>query len=77
VSGGPRNHTTLHCGSYAKRALMLVWPTPTILWTFNTLWQMRAHVQRTPTDPNTGWDLNDNKAVDLPSRTPPAQGEGD
>jgi hypothetical protein len=40
-------------------------------------WQMRAHVQRTSTDPNTGWDLNDNKAVDLPSRTPPAQPEAD
>ena len=40
-------------------------------------WQMRAHVERTSTDPNTGWDLNDNKAVDLPSRTPPAQPEAD
>jgi starvation-inducible DNA-binding protein len=40
-------------------------------------WQMRAHVQRTATDANTGWDLNDNKPVDLPSRTPPAQPEAD
>jgi starvation-inducible DNA-binding protein len=36
-------------------------------------WQMRAHVQRTATDPNSGWDLNDNKPVDLPSRTPAVQ----
>ena len=33
-------------------------------------WQMRAFLQRTPTDPNTGWDLNNNKPVDLPSQAP-------
>ena len=33
-------------------------------------WQMRAFVQATPTDQNTGWDLNDNKPVDLPSEVP-------
>jgi hypothetical protein len=40
-------------------------------------WQMRAQVQRTATDPNNGWDLNDNKPVDLPSRMPPAGPEAD
>ena len=37
-------------------------------------WQMRAQLQRTKTDPNTGWDLNDNKAIDLAPQTAPAQG---
>ena len=36
-------------------------------------WQMRAFVQATPTDRNTGWDLNDNKPVDLPSQPPAGQ----
>lgn len=36
-------------------------------------WQMRAFVQATPTDQNTGWDLNDNKPVDLPSSAPAGQ----
>ena len=36
-------------------------------------WQMRAFVQATPTDRNTGWDLNDNKPIDLPSGTPTGQ----
>lgn len=36
-------------------------------------WQMRAFVQATPTDRNTGWDLNDNKPIDLPSNTPAGQ----
>jgi len=36
-------------------------------------WQMRAFVQATPTDHNTGWDLNDNKPIDLPSGTPAGQ----
>lgn len=36
-------------------------------------WQMRAFLQRTPTDPNTGWDLNNNRPVDLPSQ-PAADG---
>jgi starvation-inducible DNA-binding protein len=40
-------------------------------------WQMRAHVQRTATDANTGWDLNDNKPVDLPSRMRAAQPDAD
>jgi len=35
-------------------------------------WQMRAHYQGTPSDPNTGWDLNNNKPVDVPSRAPAA-----
>ena len=43
-------------------------------------WQMRAFVQATPTDRNTGWDLNDNKPVELPDRVPegqvPATGSG-
>ena len=36
-------------------------------------WQMRAFVQATPTDKNTGWDLNDNKPVDLPDQVPAGQ----
>jgi len=36
-------------------------------------WQMRAQLQRTHTDPNTGWDLNDNKPVDLSGQQAPAQ----
>lgn len=36
-------------------------------------WQMRAQLQRTQTDPNTGWDLNDNKPVDLSGQQAPAQ----
>ncbi|MEE7494761.1 DNA starvation/stationary phase protection protein [Methylobacterium oryzae] len=36
-------------------------------------WQMRAQLQRTHTDPNTGWDLNDNKPVDLQGQQAPAQ----
>jgi len=36
-------------------------------------WQTRAFVQATPTDHNTGWDLNDNKPIDLPSGTPAGQ----
>ncbi|WP_342635983.1 DNA starvation/stationary phase protection protein [Lichenihabitans psoromatis] len=31
-------------------------------------WQMRAFVQGTHTDPNTGFDINNNKPVDLPSQ---------
>jgi starvation-inducible DNA-binding protein len=41
-------------------------------------WQMRAHLQRTGTDPNTGWNLNDNKPVELPGQPgagQPAQGQ--
>ena len=34
-------------------------------------WQMRAQLQRTKTDPNTGWDLNDNKPVDLQGQQAP------
>jgi starvation-inducible DNA-binding protein len=33
-------------------------------------WQMRAHLQRTKTDPNTGRDLNDDKPVDLAPQAP-------
>ena len=33
-------------------------------------WQMRAFVQATPTDQNTGFDINDNQPIDLPSQTP-------
>lgn len=33
-------------------------------------WQMRAELQRTKTDPNTGWDLNDNKPVELAPQAP-------
>ena len=36
-------------------------------------WQMRAQLQRTHTDPNTGWDLNDNKPIDLSPQNAPAQ----
>ena len=36
-------------------------------------WQMRAFVQATPTDRNTGWDLNDNKAVELTDKVPEGQ----
>ena len=36
-------------------------------------WQMRAFIQPTPTDRNTGWDLNDNKPIDAPDQTPPGQ----
>lgn len=32
-------------------------------------WQMRAQLQRTGTDPNTGRDLNDNKPVDFSGRS--------
>lgn len=39
-------------------------------------WQMRAQLQRTQTDPNTGWDLNDNKPVDLKGPSAPAQNQG-
>jgi len=30
-------------------------------------------VQGTPTDKNTGWNLNDNKPVDLPDQVPAGQ----
>ncbi len=33
-------------------------------------WQMRAHLQRTGTDPNAGRDLNDGKPVELPGTEP-------
>ena len=33
-------------------------------------WQMRAFVQGTATDPNTGWDINNDKPIDLPSQAP-------
>ncbi|WP_288586383.1 ferritin-like domain-containing protein [uncultured Methylobacterium sp.] len=38
-------------------------------------WQMRAHLQRTGTDPNAGRDLNDGKPVELPGQpgTEPGQ----
>ncbi len=36
-------------------------------------WFFRAMVQATPTDKNTGWNLNDNKPVDLPDQTPVGQ----
>lgn len=36
-------------------------------------WMFRAMVQATPTDQNTGRDLNDNKPVDLPSQVPAGQ----
>jgi len=36
-------------------------------------WFFRAMVQATPTDKNSGWDLNDNKPVDLPDQVPPGQ----
>lgn len=38
-------------------------------------WQMRAQLQRTQTDPNTGWDLNDNKPVDLQNQPAPDQNQ--
>ena len=34
-------------------------------------WQTRAFLQATPTNPNTGADFNNGRAVDLPSQTPP------
>lgn len=36
-------------------------------------WFFRAMVQATPTDRNTGWNLNDNKPVDLPDQVPAGQ----
>lgn len=36
-------------------------------------WFFRAMVQATPTDKNTGWNLNDNKPVDLPDQVPAGQ----
>ena len=33
-------------------------------------WQMRAFVQGTQTDPNTGFDTNNNKPIDLPNQSP-------
>jgi starvation-inducible DNA-binding protein len=39
-------------------------------------WQMRAQLQRTHTDPNTGWDLNDNKPIDLQGQQTPNQNGG-
>lgn len=36
-------------------------------------WFFRAMVQATPTDKNLGWDLNDNKPVDLPDQVPAGQ----
>ncbi|GJE13712.1 Adaptive-response sensory-kinase SasA [Methylobacterium longum] len=39
-------------------------------------WQMRAPIQRTRTDPNTGWDLNDSKPVDLQGQQAPNQNDG-
>lgn len=39
-------------------------------------WQMRAQLQRTGTDPNTGWDLNDNKPVDLQGQPGTGQSQG-
>ncbi len=36
-------------------------------------WQVRAHFQATPTDPNTGWDLNNNRPVELPDQSPAGQ----
>ncbi len=35
-----------------------------------------ALAQSAPTDKNTGWDLNDNKPVDLPDQTPAGQPNG-
>lgn len=34
-------------------------------------WQMRAQLQRTGTDPNTGWNLNNNKPIDLQGQPAP------
>lgn len=31
-------------------------------------WQMRAFIQSTPTDPNTGFDINNNRPVAAPGR---------
>ncbi|WP_279357287.1 Dps family protein [Methylobacterium indicum] len=39
-------------------------------------WQMRAQLQRTGTDPNTGWDLNDNKPIDLQGQPGTGQNPG-
>lgn len=39
-------------------------------------WFFRAMVQATPADKNTGWDLNDNKPVDLPDQVPAGQPQG-
>ena len=36
-------------------------------------WFFRAMVQATPTDKNSGWNLNDNKPVDLPDQDPAGQ----
>jgi starvation-inducible DNA-binding protein len=36
-------------------------------------WFFRAMVQGTPTDKNTGWNLNDNKPLDLPDQVPAGQ----
>lgn len=36
-------------------------------------WQVRAHFQATPTDPNTGWNLNNNRPVELPDQSPSGQ----
>ena len=36
-------------------------------------WFFRAMVQATPTDKNSGWNLNDNKPVDLPDQVPAGQ----
>ncbi len=36
-------------------------------------WQMRAHYQATPTDPNNGQDLNAGRPVDLPNQKPADQ----
>lgn len=36
-------------------------------------WFFRAMVQSTPTDRNTGWNLNAGKPVDLPARVPAGQ----
>jgi starvation-inducible DNA-binding protein len=38
-------------------------------------WQMRAQLQRTGTDPNTGWDLNDNKPIDLQGQQTPGKNQ--
>ena len=36
-------------------------------------WQVRAFIQATPTNPNTGADFNDRKPVDVPSAVPQGQ----
>ncbi len=36
-------------------------------------WQVRAFVQNTPTDPNTGWDLNNRQPIDVPAGPPGSQ----